>query len=230
MRFFVLGLLALSGLSGFASAESSCAHESTPNLSRCSGCPPRYSDGKLCASTTRYTDLTKGACGCGNDPNPKSFWTKTDYTAAMNAMSLDPSNPELSWCPTNCGQCFELCSTGGTTNGNNSTSSATAGKCIVIQVENRCGDGYLQPGEAQWCRQQMSWTNCVSNPGACSSQGNTNDYGYPVHFDLQDVNGQIDALGWDNSEVTFQPVSCSAGNFGNWQSSCQCSEASSVLL
>ena len=107
----------------------------------------RY-NGKVCASTTRYNDLTKGACGCGSEPNPKSYWTKSGYTAAANAMLMDPTNPLLGWCPKDCGMCFRLCSTGGTTTGK----TTSAGKCIVVQIENRCGDGYKQPGEAQWCR------------------------------------------------------------------------------
>lgn len=42
------------------SAESGCKHEHTPNQSMCTGCPPMF-NGKMCASTTRYNDLTKGA-------------------------------------------------------------------------------------------------------------------------------------------------------------------------
>ena len=95
-------------------------------------------NGKVCASTTRYNDLTKGACGCGSEPNPKEFWTKSGYTAAANAMLMDPYEPNNGWCPRNCGQCYRLCSTGGTTTGK----PTTAGKCIVVQIENRCGDGY----------------------------------------------------------------------------------------
>ena len=83
-------------------AESACNHESKPLDSRCTGCPPKF-NGKVCASTTRYNDLTKGACGCGTEPNQKTFWTKSGYTAAANAMLMDPSNPNLGWCPHNCG-------------------------------------------------------------------------------------------------------------------------------
>merc|ERR1712117_931689 len=56
--------------------NSTCESLATPVLSKCQGCPPMY-NGKPCASTTRYNDLTKGSCGCGDDPNPTSFWTKT---------------------------------------------------------------------------------------------------------------------------------------------------------
>ena len=38
----------------------------------------------------------------------------------------------------NCGQCYQLCTTGGTHNG----VPSDPGQCVVIQLENRCGDGY----------------------------------------------------------------------------------------
>ena len=38
--------------------------------------------------TTRYNDMTKGACGCGSEPNPPDFWTKSKFTAAGNAMMV----------------------------------------------------------------------------------------------------------------------------------------------
>ena len=112
--------------------ESSCQHPEAPKLSNCEGCPPMF-DGKPCASTTWYNDLTKGACGCGDEPNPPDFWTKSKYTAAGNAMMMDPKNPTNSWCTSNCGLCFELCTTGGTINGEPSN----PGECVVIQLENR---------------------------------------------------------------------------------------------
>ena len=206
-------------------AESSCEHELRPLLSKCTGCPPKF-EGKLCASTTRYNDLTKGACGCGTDPNPKSFWTKVKYTAALNAKNLDPDHPDLSWCPKHCGSCYRLCTTGGTTSGK----ETEAGKCIVVQVENRCGDGYHQPQEAQWCRQEMTWNDCESNPVGCAALGKTNNYGYPAHFDLQDANLQISGLSWDNPEVTFEPVSCAQGDFPSWSQSCYCPLGSKGFL
>ena len=38
--------------------------------------------------TARYNDMTKGACGCGSEPNPPDFWTKSKFTAAGNAMMV----------------------------------------------------------------------------------------------------------------------------------------------
>ena len=85
-------------VSNLTFAAPSCQHTEVPKLSKCNGCPPTYK-GKLCASTTRYNDKTKGSCGCGSETPPVSFWTKNKFTAAMNAKNLDPINPNKSWCP-----------------------------------------------------------------------------------------------------------------------------------
>lgn len=209
----VLLAMVLGTLSAAESADR-CASVNVPEDSKCTGCPPMF-NGKLCASTTRYNDQTKGSCGCGpSDPVPADWWTMTKYTAALNCKNLDPSNPELSWCPTGCGACYELCTTGGTTQGK----STSEGVCHVFKVENRCGDGYKQYPE--WCSQEMSWQDCQANPSSCKKQNSTNWYGYPAHFDLQDFTKQITALSWDNVEVTFEPVSCDRWNGPSWD--CQC--------
>ena len=44
-------------------------------------------------------------------------------------------------------------------------------------------------------------------------EGKTNKFGYPAHFDLLNNAGQVDQLGWDNIEVTFEPVDCSRGQY-----------------
>ena len=56
--------------------DSSCSHSTEPLLSMCQGCPPMF-EGLPCASTTWYNDLTKGSCGCGTEPNPPDYWTKS---------------------------------------------------------------------------------------------------------------------------------------------------------
>lgn len=213
-----------SGHSG--GLEGRCDSEKLPKDSRCTGCPPRF-NGKLCASTTRYNDMTKGACGCGDsEPVPADWWTLTTYTAALNCKNLDPANPLLSWCPAGCGGCFEVCSTGGTTSGK----TTKAGVCRVFTITNRCGDGYKEYPE--WCSQELSYQECEKDPSKCQQFGSTNNYGYPAHFDLQDYHLQVSSeLGWDNVEVTFEPVPCSRWNggerkcshcrmvdTGNWQS------------
>eukprot|EP00091_Calanus_sinicus_P013454 TRINITY_DN29896_c0_g1_i1.p1 TRINITY_DN29896_c0_g1~~TRINITY_DN29896_c0_g1_i1.p1 ORF type:complete len:214 (-),score=61.79 TRINITY_DN29896_c0_g1_i1:67-708(-) len=206
MLSYIFTILLFTCLTRLTSAESSCQHPESPKESKCEGCPPMF-NGKPCASTTWYNDLTKGACGCGNEPNPPDFWTKSKYTAAGNAMMIDPGNPTNSWCVSNCGLCFELCTTGGTHNGE----PATPGECIVVQLENRCSDGY---GEASnyLCGQNMSPWDCVADPGTCHGMKNTNMYGYPAHFDLQNAALQItEGLGWHNPEVTWEQVDCSRG-------------------
>jgi len=121
----------------------------------------------------------------------------------------------------NCGLCFQLCTTGGTHNGD----PATAGECVVIQLENRCGDGYGEENN-YLCGQRMAPWDCLSNPSECSKNGNTNMYGYPAHFDLQNAKLQVtEELGWNNPEVTFEQVSCDQGDFGDWDSSCYCPHA-----
>merc|ERR1712126_291470 len=201
-------------------AESSCEHSTSPKLSMCEGCPPTF-NGLPCASSTWYNDLTKGACGCGSEPNPPDFWTKSKFTAAGNAMMMDPENPTNAWCMPNCGQCYQLCTTGGTHNG----VPSDPGQCVVIQLENRCGDGYGEQ-DNYLCGQRMAPWDCVSNPGECEKSGNTNMYGYPAHFDLQNANLQVtEVLGWNNPEVTWEPVSCDQGDFGDWDNSCYCPHA-----
>nr|KAG5691620.1 hypothetical protein BaRGS_023791 [Batillaria attramentaria] len=45
-----------------------------------------------------------------------------------------------------------------------------------------------------------------SNLTSYNDQVNT--HGYEVHFDLQNHVGQMDRLGWDNPEVTWEEVDC----------------------
>jgi len=145
----------------------------------------------------------------------------TQYTAALNCMNLDPTNPEKSWCPQHCGGCYKLCSTGGTTQG----TSTSAGTCRVFKITNRCGDGYHQA--PNWCSQEMTWWDCQKNPNQCQQQSkSTNWFGYPAHFDLMDMNGQIrQGLHWDNVEVTFEPVSCSDWQGPTWDCQCKAGES-----
>merc|ERR1712137_731145 len=155
-----------------------CDSVKTPADSRCTGRPP-MKDGKLCASTTRYNDPTKGACGCGTtDPVPKNWWTKTQYTAALNCKNLDPSDPHKAWCPTQCGGCYKLCSTGGTTQGTTTKPDV----CEVFKVDNRCGDGFDGQRYDYWCSQELTWQECQEDPAKCKQQGSTNMFGYSAHF------------------------------------------------
>jgi len=176
-------------------------------------------DGKLCASTTRYNDQTKAACGCGeSDPIPSDWWTLTKLTAALNCKNLDTDHPLLSWCPSGCGGCYRLCTTGGTTQG----LPTKPGVCRTFKITNRCGDGFDIEGGRDWCNQHMSWKECLDDPESCKRDGNTNWFGYSAHFDLQDFHHQVrHGLGWDNVEVTFEPVPCNDSWTGpSWDCKC----------
>ena len=73
----------------------------------------------------------------------------------------------------------------------------------------------------------MSPWACVEEPERCEEMKNTNIYGYPAHFDLQNANLQItEGLGWNNPEVTWEQVDCSLGDFGDWEADCYCPQAS----
>merc|ERR1712176_455628 len=187
-------------------------------------------NGKLCASTSHYTDPTKGACGAtnkqDNDPVPEDWWTLTNFTAALNVINLDPEDPSKAYCPKNCGQCYKLCGTGGTIAGN----AAPEGQCRVFKITNRCADGYKD--YAEWCSGEMTYQQCQADPSQCAQQPNTNKFGYPAHFDLQTFHGQVlksaavstdiinDGLNWDNPEVTFELVDCSDWDGPAWDAQC----------
>ena len=59
--------------------------------------------------------------------------------------------------------------------------------------------GRLPPSSAT-----QAWTNtntitistfqCLSDPSGCAAPGNTNMFGYPAHFDLQNANLQVDHM------------------------------------
>ena len=85
-----------------------------PEGSKCQGCPPMFG-GKPCASTTRYNGRKwgDGSCAC------KDSWTKSKYTAAANAVFMNPLRKRVTaasavdFCQENCGQCYRICTTGG---------------------------------------------------------------------------------------------------------------------
>lgn len=163
----------------------------------CTGYPKMY-NGKPCASTTRYWDGQKGACGCGtSDTNPFSWqWTKP--TAAASA----PIFGSGTWCGSGCGKCFKLTPTaiGASAEG----SGAPALTPLVVKVSNLCP----YAGNEAWCAYD------------------TNSYGYDAHFDLMDynMNGLISSMGWNNPEVTYEEVDCAANGYTDWN--CQCASAS----
>mmetsp|Transcript_69073 Transcript_69073/g.133334 ORF Transcript_69073/g.133334 Transcript_69073/m.133334 type:complete len:426 (-) Transcript_69073:457-1734(-) len=207
---------------GPSQVEGRCASVNEPKQQRCTGCPPML-NGKLCASTTRYNDQTKAACGCGNsDPVPRDWWTLTKFTAALDCKNLDPQHPLLGWCPKGCGGCYKLCSTGGSMHGH----LPKADVCRVFKITNRCGDGFRQ--YPMWCSNNLSYAECQADPLLCKQMHSTNHYGYPAHFDLQDFHLQVSGgLEWDNVEVTFEPVSCTEWSGPDWNCHCSAIEEAS---
>lgn len=204
-----------------------CLSDRIPLGSKCSGCPPMF-NGKPCASTSRYFDATKGPCGCSVPPAyaegpPDTWWSFTSFTAAFNCANNNPSNPTMSWCPSSCGKCYRLCTTGGAINSNR---IANQGVCRVFKITNNCADGYpYRAGQTQrdWCSQNISFSECSKNPLRCRAKGYTNMFGYPAHFDLMDKHAQITGLGWDNPEVTFEQLDCKSFAGPTWN--CQCSQS-----
>jgi len=193
-------------LTSTTGSSSRCNSAEVPLFSKCQGCPPMY-NGKPCASTTWYEDHTEGSCGCGKSNIVEDdYWTLTSWTAALNTMNLSPLHPASSWCPPGCGQCYELCTTGGSTNTDDK--AAPPGECKVFKITNRCADGWVED-RPDWCSQTLSWEECKAEPEKCQRQRSTNLFGYSAHFDLQDAHRQIQhILKWDNPEVTFEQVSC----------------------
>ena len=43
----------------------------------------------------------------------------------------------------------------------------------------------------------ISTFQCLSDPSGCAAPGNTNMFGYPAHFDLQNANLQVDHMDSD---------------------------------
>jgi len=149
-----------------------------------------------CATTTRYWDGFKGACGCGTgEGNGKPFpWQHQIITAAASN-SLFGSG---TWCGSGCGKCYAITPTGGFIDGQGTR--PTNIKTQVMMVTNLCPAQY----NVQWC----------TSP---------NRYGYTAHFDLMDLNmhGIVTSLGWNNPEVYYYPIPCPAQQLANWKK-CQC--------
>ena len=148
-----------------------------------------------CASTTRYWDGFKGACGCGTgDGNGSPFdWQYNTLTAAASDSLYGGG-----WCGSGCGSCYQITPTGGFVDGEGSAPGSWDSQ--VLLVSNSCPASDNQ----QWC----------SSP---------NWYGYNAHFDLMDINnsGVVAALGWNNPEVYYQQISCPDQQWNQWMQ-CQC--------
>ncbi|CAL1539734.1 unnamed protein product [Lymnaea stagnalis] len=154
----------------------------------------RY-NGRPCASTTRYDDGRRGACGCGPRNSDTPFgWNLADYVTAPSQNFFRGDNL---WCGAACGSCVKLTPTGGFVPWEGRAPRNT--NSVTFMVTNVC------PVVGNW-----KW---------CSSR---NSYGYDVHFDLQNNIGQIsNGLGWDNVEVTWENVPCSQDQINKYRQ-CEC--------
>ena len=89
------------------------------------------------ATTTRYCDNSKGACGCGEGTD---HWSRTTYTAAPSSGIFGSG----SWCGSGCGRCFRLTSEGVAPSGQGT--GGGKGQFIDIMVTNFCPDyGWCAP-------------------------------------------------------------------------------------
>lgn len=149
-----------------------------------------------CATTTRYWDGFKGACGCGAGEN-NGFAYPFQYQVITAAASNSVFGTG-EWCGESCGKCYAITPTGGFVDGQGTAPPNL--QTQVMMVTNLCPRQY----NVQWC----------TSP---------NQYGYMAHFDLNDynMNGLIASLGWNNIEVYYYPIPCPARQANDW-TTCQC--------
>ncbi|KAK0068452.1 endoglucanase-like [Biomphalaria glabrata] len=162
-------------------------------------------NGKPCASTTRYDDGHRGACGCGPANSDTPFaWNLADFVTAPNQKFFDDGG-DSQWCGRNCGHCVKLTPTGGFVNGEGAAPHSLTPH--IFMVTNDCP---IQ-GNEEWCGQ-------TGKPGT----NHVNTKGYEVHFDLQNNKGQVsNQLGWNNPEVTWESVACPGDLVSKWHQ-CEC--------
>merc|ERR1712154_465787 len=137
-------------------------------------------------------DGLEGSCGCGdrNSDTPHN-WNLQELVTAPSQRFFDDGGTST-WCGRNCGACVKLTPTGGWVPG--SGRAPNNHNPQIFMVTNDCPA--VDPN--------MEWCNQWAKPGT----GAVNTHAYEVHFDLQNHYGQINNLGWDNPEVTWEHVSC----------------------
>lgn len=149
-----------------------------------------------CASTTRYYDTSKGACGCGAGAGSGTAfsWQYQIMTAAVNG----PLFGSGTWCGSGCGKCYAVTPTGGAIDGQGTAPSNL--RTFVAMVTSLCDGQY----NTQWC----------TSP---------NQYGYATHFNLMDqnFNGLITSIGWNNPEVYYFEIPCPVNRANLWNN-CEC--------
>ncbi|KAK6180331.1 hypothetical protein SNE40_012505 [Patella caerulea] len=169
----------------------------------------RVYNGKRCASTTRYTDSNKGACGCGQQ-NSQFPWNHDHYVVAASQNLFDVSGGGKTWCGGSCGKCVKLTPTGGYIDGQGTAPQKK--EPITFMITNLC---------PPWAPNE-SWCAAKGTPGGDVTP---NHYGYEVHFDLENGAKQADKNGWDNPEVTWEFAPCTGSNTpspSSWHN-CECS-------
>ncbi|KAI3392117.1 hypothetical protein diail_6160 [Diaporthe ilicicola] len=146
------------------------------------------------ATTTRYYDGSKGACGCGTNNGPFGWQSGGNglYTAAGNTALFGAGT----WCGSGCGTCFTLNSTGSAPPGQGA--GGAKGNSITVMITNLCPYG----GNERWC-----------------AQSGNNQYGYAYHFDIMATNA---VLG-DNPIVDFEQVPCPSTLVTDYKQ-CECAK------
>jgi len=163
----------------------------------------RY-NGRPCASTTRYNDGHRGSCGCGPRNSDTPFpWNMQEFVTAPSQKYFDRGG-DATWCGRNCGKCVKLTPTGGYVDGQGGPPPDHNSR--IFMVTNDCP---IQ-GNEYWCG--------INGPPG-SNQVSRN--GYEVHFDLQNNHGQMQNIGWNNPEVTWEEVGC-PGHLQNHYNECEC--------
>ena len=102
-------------------------------------------------------------------------------------------------------------------------------------MENRCGDGYgeqVQSNQVETarsdlemmgllfqnnylCGQKLAPWECAADPGQCRTMGNTNMYGYPAHFDLQNARLQVSYF-LPAAPTIVDSSWADSGDWGSW--------------
>ncbi|KAG8844238.1 hypothetical protein FRB96_003242 [Tulasnella sp. 330] len=122
------------------------------------------------------------------------------YTAA-GSQALFGSG---TWCGSGCGNCYVLTSTGVSPPGEGTGSAV--GSSIIVAITNLCPYN----GNEVWC----------------PNTGNTNQFGYGAHFDINNEsgNGGWAALGWNNPIVDYEPIACpsSVSSLSAKAGTCEC--------
>ena len=65
------------------------------------------------------------------------------------------------------------------------------------------------------CGQKLAPWECAADPGQCRTMGNTNMYGYPAHFDLQNARLQVSYF-LPSTQTLIETPYADSGDWGSW--------------